>query len=57
MLGPWALDSAQLQGSLLPASEGSVARSKSKQKIKRHRRNVKYKHRIERKKLARSRER
>jgi hypothetical protein len=37
--------------------EGFVARSKSKHKIKRHRRNVKHKHRLERKKLARSQER
>jgi hypothetical protein len=35
---------------------GSVARSKSKQKIKRHRRDVKRKHRLERRKLARSQE-
>jgi hypothetical protein len=34
-----------------------VARSKSKQKIKRNRRNVKRKRRLERKKLAGSRER
>jgi hypothetical protein len=34
-----------------------MARSKSKQKIKRHRRNVKRKRRIERKKLAESQDR
>jgi hypothetical protein len=34
-----------------------VARTKSKQKIKRHRRNVKRKRRLERKKLARAEER
>ena len=34
-----------------------MARSKSKQKIKRHRRDVKRKRRLERKKLAESRER
>lgn len=34
-----------------------MARSKSKQKIKRHRRDLKYKRRLERKRLARKQER
>jgi hypothetical protein len=37
--------------------EGGVARSKSKQKRMRHRRSVKRKHRLERRKLAKGRER